>query len=59
MKHQISIVESKQSVNISFKRLTIRESLLRHLLCKSNQVMVIASSESVKQIHIKEVIDNE
>ncbi|WP_270627624.1 hypothetical protein [Ligilactobacillus ruminis] len=62
MKHQVSIAVSKQPVNngvVSFKRLAIRERLLRQLLGSPNQVMVIAPGKSVQQIRIKEVHDNE
>lgn len=61
MKHQVSIAVSKQPTNgvVSFKRLTIHERLLRHLLGNPNHVMVIASGDSVQQIQIKEVSENE
>lgn len=61
MKHQVSIAVSKQPTNgvISFKHLTIRERLLRHLLGNPNHIMVIAPGDSVKQIRIKEVSGNE
>lgn len=61
MKHQVSIAVSKQPTNgvVSFKHLTIRERLLRHLLGNLNHIMVIAPGDSVKQIRIKEVSGNE
>ncbi|MPQ35066.1 hypothetical protein [Limosilactobacillus fermentum] len=62
MKHQVSIAVSKQPTRngvVSFKRLTIRERLLRHLLGNPNHVMVIAPGDSVQQIQIKEVPGNE
>ncbi|MDK8087226.1 hypothetical protein SD941_08630 [Lactobacillus paragasseri] len=61
MKHQVSIAVSKQPTNgvVSFKHLTIRERLLRHLLGNPNHIMVIAPGDSVKQIRIKEVSGNE
>ncbi|MBV6740504.1 hypothetical protein [Lactobacillus gasseri] len=61
MKHQVSIAVSKQPTNgvVSFKHLTIRERLLRHLLGNPNRVMVIAPGDSVQQIQIKEVAENE
>ncbi len=62
MKHQVSIAVSKQPIQngvVSFKRLTIRERLLRHLLGSPNHIMVIAPSDSVQQIKIKEMTDHE
>lgn len=61
MKHQVSIAVSKQPTNgvVSFKHLTIRKRLLRHLLGNPNHIMVIAPGDSVKQIRIKEVSGNE
>ena len=58
MKHQVSIAVSKQPTNgvVSFKH---RERLLRHLLGNPNRVMVIAPGDSVQQIQIKEVAENE
>lgn len=57
MKHQLSITVSKQPTNgvVSFKKLTMRERLLRHLLGKPIHVMVITPGDSVQQIQIKEV----
>lgn len=57
MKHQVSIAVSKQPTNgvVSFKHLTVRERLLRHLLGNLNRVMVIAPGDSVQQLQINEV----
>lgn len=62
MEHQVSLAVSKQPTNngvVSFKQLTIRERLLRLLLGNPHHLMVITPGDSVQQIHIKEVTDNE
>ena len=60
--NQVSIAVSKQPTRngvVSFKHLTIRERLLRHLLGNPNHVMVIAPGDIVQQIKIKELPGNE
>lgn len=56
VQHQLTISvadKPRSSGVVSFKQLTIRERILRHLLGSKSQVMVIAPGQSVKQIRIK------
>lgn len=60
--HQLTIsVTDHPRTNgvVSFKRLTIRERLLRYLLGNAKQIMVITPGNSVHQIRIKEAPANE
>lgn len=62
VQHQLTIsVTDKPRSNgvVSFKKLTIRERILRYLLGSKNQVMVIAPDPSIKHIRIKEANTHE
>ena len=62
VQHQltISVTDKPRSKEVaSFKKLTVRERILRYLLGSNNQIMVIAPGQSVKQIRIKEVENHE
>ncbi|MPW03135.1 hypothetical protein [Limosilactobacillus fermentum] len=55
MEHQVSISVSKQPHPgvVSFKRITIRERILRWLLGSPSHLMVIAPGDCVKQLRIQ------